>query len=131
MSSTQIDKRLATHSGGNRRKISLAIAVMSSPQLLLLDEPTTGVDPESRLKIWHFLRQLMSEKKVSILLSSHNMFECEALASRLAIVSKGQIKTIGFITDLQKSFAKGFQIIVKLSPQSNTELLKSQMTKIW
>ena len=122
-----IDKRLSTYSGGNRRKISLAIALMGTPRLLLLDEPTTGVDPESRLKIWHFLRQLMIESKVSILLTSHNMSECEALCSRLAIVSNGQIKTIGFIADLEKSYAKGFIIIVKVSSDSNVDLFKSKM----
>jgi ABC-type multidrug transport system ATPase subunit len=114
-----IDKRLSTYSGGNRRKISLAIALMGSPRVLLLDEPTTGVDAESRLKIWQFLTQLIESSKMCLLLSSHNMSECEALCSRLAIVgTDGRIKTIGFIDELKKRFAKGFHITVKVTQQT-------------
>ncbi|XP_054161712.1 phospholipid-transporting ATPase ABCA3-like [Oppia nitens] len=117
---TIIDKRLSTYSGGNRRKLSLAIALIGSPRLLLLDEPTNGVDPDSRLNIWQILRQLISESNISILLSSHNMEECETLCSRLAILSNGVIKTIGSLPQLRKSFANGFDIILKLNCDSKS-----------
>ncbi|CAG2165202.1 unnamed protein product [Oppiella nova] len=114
-----LDKRVTTYSGGNRRKLSLAVALIGRPLVLLLDEPTTGVDPDSRLSIWCLLRDLMVCQKVSIVLTSHNMSECEALCSRLAIVSKGVLKAIGFTAHLKSFYAKGFDLIVKVKSGSN------------
>ncbi|CAG2173939.1 unnamed protein product [Oppiella nova] len=114
-----LDKRVTTYSGGNRRKLSLAVALIGRPLVLLLDEPTTGVDPDSRLSIWCLLRDLMVCQKVSIVLTSHNMTECEALCSRLAIVSKGVLKAIGFTAHLKSFYAKGFDLIVKVKSDSN------------
>ncbi|CAG2162425.1 unnamed protein product [Oppiella nova] len=125
-----IHKRLSTYSGGNRRKLSLAVALIGTPRLLLLDEPTNGVDPDSRLKIWSLLRDLMSNSKVSILLTSHNMSECEALCSRLAIVSNGVIKTIGYVSQLKSSYAKGFDIILKVRNDANDEIIEALKARI-
>ncbi|CAG2103679.1 unnamed protein product, partial [Medioppia subpectinata] len=127
---TIIDKRVSTYSGGNRRKLSLAVAVMASPRLLLLDEPTTGVDPSSRLSIWRLLRDLVVSSKTSILLTSHNMIECQTLCDRLAIVSKGVIKTIGFTDELKNRYGKGFDVILKINGETSDEIistLKSRM----
>ncbi|XP_054163713.1 phospholipid-transporting ATPase ABCA3-like [Oppia nitens] len=129
-----IDKRLSTYSGGNRRKLSLAIALIGSPRLLLLDEPTNGVDPDSRLNIWQILRHLINESNISILLSSHNMEECETLCSRLAILSNGVIKTIGSLPQLRKSFANGFDIILKVNCDSSDNIndeLDSKMKQLF
>jgi ABC-type multidrug transport system ATPase subunit len=125
-----INNKLLTYSGGNRRKLSLAIALIGNPSLLLLDEPTNGVDPDSRLRIWQLLRDLLINCKTSILLTSHNMEECEALCSRLAIMSNGVLKTIGFISDIKKIYAKGFTLILKVNlncDESNVEELKSKV----
>ncbi|CAG2111016.1 unnamed protein product, partial [Medioppia subpectinata] len=125
-----INSRLSTYSGGNRRKLSLAVALIGTPRLLLLDEPTNGVDPDSRLKIWGLLRDLMSTSKVSILLTSHNMSECEALCSRLAIVSKGVIKSVGYVSQLKTCFAKGYDIILKVRNDSNEEIIDKLKAKM-
>ncbi|CAG2111015.1 unnamed protein product, partial [Medioppia subpectinata] len=125
-----INNRLSTYSGGNRRKLSLAVALIGTPRLLLLDEPTNGVDPDSRLKIWGLLRDLMSTSKVSILLTSHNMSECEALCSRLAIVSKGVIKTVGYVSQLKTSFAKGYDIMLKVRKDANEEIIDQLKAKM-
>ncbi|CAG2108318.1 unnamed protein product, partial [Medioppia subpectinata] len=127
-----INKRVSTYSGGNRRKLSLAAALMGTPGLLLLDEPTNGVDPSSRLKIWKILSKLMNELNISILLTSHNMTECQILCNRLAILSKGVIKTIGFTDELKTRYAVGFDIIVKVNRDSNEdfiEILQNRMNE--
>ncbi|CAG2101078.1 unnamed protein product, partial [Medioppia subpectinata] len=129
-----IDKRVSTYSGGNRRKLSLAAALMGTPGLLLLDEPTNGVDPSSRLKIYKILNDLMISSNISILLTSHNMIECQILCNRLAILSKGVIKTIGFTDELKTRYAVGFDIIVKVNRDSNEaiiETLKCRMREMF
>src|SRR5581483_4413251 len=97
--STVIHQRVSTYSAGSRRKLSLAIALIGSPHVVLLDEPTTGVDPEARQKIWLLLRDIMDNGNVSMLVTSHHMEECEMLCSKLAIMANGKLKCIGHVND--------------------------------
>ena len=82
------DVALRTLSGGMKRRLTLARALVNDPELLILDEPTTGLDPQARHLIWDGLRQLLSQGK-TILLTSHFMDEAERLATRLAVIDKG------------------------------------------
>lgn len=86
-------------SGGNKRKLGLAIATVGGPSVMFLDEPTTGVDPASRRKIWATLIGLRESGRSSIVLTSHSMDECEALCNRIAIMAKGQIRCLGMHRD--------------------------------
>src|SRR6188768_3285583 len=79
---------IRTLSGGMKRRLTLARALINDPDLLLLDEPTTGLDPQARHLIWDGLRQLLSQGK-TILLTTHFMDEAERLASRLAVIDHG------------------------------------------
>ena len=81
-----IDRRCGTYSGGMRRRLDLAAGLLHRPRLLVLDEPTVGLDIESRSAIWQLLNQLV-EAGTSVLLSSHYLEEIEALADRMATVS--------------------------------------------
>lgn len=76
------DKSCGKYSGGNKRKLSMAIALIGSPLLVMLDEPTSGVDPVSRRKLWDTLSTAKEEQKLSVLLTSHSMDECEALCNK-------------------------------------------------
>ncbi|KAI1307953.1 Phospholipid-transporting ATPase ABCA3 [Halotydeus destructor] len=107
-------KPTETYSGGNKRKLSLAIALIGSPKLLLLDEPTSGVDPGARRKIWTTLGHIREQYGCSIILSSHSMEECEALCSRLAIMVKGQFRCLGPVQHLRNKYGQGYTVIIKI-----------------
>ncbi len=91
---TRGDSRIQTLSGGMKRRLTIARALMNDPDLLFLDEPTTGLDPQARHLIWERLRQLMQRGK-TLLLTTHFMDEAERLCSRIAIMDNGKIITSG------------------------------------
>ena len=91
---------LAYCSGGNKRKLSTAIALVGNPPIVLLDEPTTGMDPTTRRYLWDVLTGIVQEGR-SIVLTSHSMEECEALCTRLAIMVNGSFKCLGSIQHLK------------------------------
>jgi ABC-2 type transport system ATP-binding protein len=90
-----------TLSGGWQQRLSLAAAILHEPQLLLLDEPTSGVDPHSRLLIWSFIQEL-AKKGVTVLVSTHHMDEAER-CHELAYLSKGKILTHGTVNEIIRS----------------------------
>jgi lipooligosaccharide transport system ATP-binding protein len=91
---TRGDSRIQTLSGGMKRRLTIARALVNDPDLLFLDEPTTGLDPQARHLIWERLRQLMQRGK-TLLLTTHFMDEAERLCSRIAIMDNGRIITSG------------------------------------
>ncbi|MFM1798842.1 MAG: hypothetical protein RLZZ117_1120 [Cyanobacteriota bacterium] len=97
-----IDRRCGTYSGGMRRRLDLAAGLLHRPSVLVLDEPTVGLDIESRNAIWRVLRKLRDDG-VTILLSSHYLEEVDALADRLAIVEAGRVIAEGSPEDLKHS----------------------------
>ncbi|XP_074605190.1 phospholipid-transporting ATPase ABCA3-like [Brevipalpus obovatus] len=105
-------------SGGNKRKLGLAIAAIGGPSVIFLDEPTTGVDPASRRKIWATLIGLRESGRSSIVLTSHSMDECEALCNRIAIMSKGEIRCLGSSTHLKNKYGQGYTLIIKTKDES-------------
>ncbi|MFI7405885.1 ABC transporter ATP-binding protein [Streptomyces sp. NPDC049541] len=86
--------RIKALSGGQRRRLDVALGVIGDPELLLLDEPTTGFDPAARRQFWDLIR-LLSDGGTTILLTTHYLEEAEALADRLAVVAKGQVVAEG------------------------------------
>ena len=96
-----IDRRCGTYSGGMRRRLDLAAGLLHRPRLLVLDEPTVGLDIESRSAIWELLRQLAADG-TSVLLSSHYLEEVEALADRMAIIDAGTVIAEGVPEELKR-----------------------------
>jgi ABC-2 type transport system ATP-binding protein len=96
-----IDRRCGGYSGGMRRRLDLACGLLHRPALLVLDEPTVGLDLESRAAIWQVLRQLV-EQGTTVLLSSHYLEEIDALADRLAIIDGGRVIAEGPPGDLKQ-----------------------------
>ncbi|XP_059620993.1 ATP-binding cassette sub-family A member 2 [Phlebotomus argentipes] len=101
------------YSGGTKRKLNTAIAMIGSPDVIFLDEPTTGVDPISRRRIWECIGELKRRKK-TIILTSHSMDECEQLCNRIAIMSDGHLQCIGPTQKLKEKFGNGFTLVMKL-----------------
>uniref|UniRef100_A0A3Q2ZB20 ATP-binding cassette, sub-family A (ABC1), member 4a n=1 Tax=Kryptolebias marmoratus TaxID=37003 RepID=A0A3Q2ZB20_KRYMA len=100
-----------TYSGGNRRKLSTAISMIGCPALVLLDEPTTGMDPLSRRFLWNSIMSVIQDNR-AVVLTSH-MEECEALCTRLAIMVNGSFKCLGTIQHL-KYFGDGYVVTMKI-----------------
>ncbi len=96
-----IDRRCGTFSGGMRRRLDLASGLLHQPELLILDEPTVGLDIESRSVIWALLRELQAQG-TTILLSSHYLEEVEALANQMAIIDDGRVIAEGIPSDLKQ-----------------------------
>jgi ABC-2 type transport system ATP-binding protein len=98
------DKRAAgydTLSGGQKQRLALALALVNDPQLLFLDEPTTGLDPQIRLEIHNLIEQMKSENR-TVLLTTHYIEEAERLCDRVAIIDEGRIVAIGTPRELQQ-----------------------------
>jgi len=116
------DKRTGTYSGGLRRRLDLAAGLLHAPDVLVLDEPTVGLDIESRLVVWDFLRQLRSAG-TTVLLTSHYLEEIDALADRVAIIDRGVVIAAGSPTEL-KARLGGERITLRIREFSPTDEAK-------
>jgi ABC-2 type transport system ATP-binding protein len=97
------DDRTRTLSGGMKRRLILARALMHRPRLLILDEPTAGVDVELRLELWHYVQKINAEG-TTILLTTHYLEEAEQLCSRIAFINDGQIAAKGTSAQLAADY---------------------------
>ncbi|XP_014438530.1 retinal-specific ATP-binding cassette transporter isoform X3 [Tupaia chinensis] len=107
------DRLAGTYSGGNKRKLSTAIALLGGPPLVLLDEPTTGMDPQARRMLWNTIVGIIRQGR-AVVLTSHSMEECEALCTRLAIMVKGTFRCLGTIQHLKYKFGDGYIVTMKI-----------------
>ena len=89
------DRRVGTYSGGMKRRLELARGLMTEPEILFLDEPTLGLDPQNRAGIWRYIQDLKAERGMTLLLTTHYMDEAEQLADRVGIIDNGRIITEG------------------------------------
>jgi len=118
-----LDKKVKAYSGGNKRKISTALSVLGDPDLIFLDEPTTGIDPYSKRQLWTVINKIRNSGK-SVILTSHSMEECEALCTRIAIMAAGEFKCLGSVQHLKNKFSKGFNLTIKMKRDDESELLQ-------
>jgi len=96
------DRRVSTYSGGIKRRFDVALALMHRPRLIVLDEPTTGLDPEVRVAMWAELERLVANERLTILLTTHYLEEADRLAHRLAFVDRGRVVTEGTPSELKR-----------------------------
>ncbi|KAG7395247.1 hypothetical protein PHYBOEH_004021 [Phytophthora boehmeriae] len=109
------DKLAGSLSGGNKRKLSVAIAMIGSPKILFLDEPSTGMDPVSRRFMWDVISEISTYNKEStVVLTTHSMEECEALCTRVGIMVGGGLKCLGSVQHLKSRFGDGLMFDAKL-----------------
>ena len=105
-------KKLTTNlSGGNKRKLNFAIALMNNPKIILLDEPSTGVDPESRRLMW--INLLSLQREYNMILSTHSMEEAEILSDRVGWMKEGRFAVEGIPEELKIKFSSGYYLFIK------------------
>jgi len=122
------DKLVQDLSGGNKRKVSAAIAFLGSPSVVILDEPTTGMDPAAKRYLWTVITKAR-DLGMTIVLTSHSMEECEALCTQLGIMVNGQLQCLGNVQHLKSKYGKGYSLILK-SKLSNTVGVQSNNVEI-
>jgi ABC-2 type transport system ATP-binding protein len=107
------DRRIGTYSGGQRRRLDVALGVIHSPQVIFLDEPTAGLDPQSRARMWREVRRLRDEG-MTIFLTTHYLDEADALCDRISIIDAGLIVAEGTPSDLKREIS-GDVVVVDLA----------------
>ncbi len=105
------DRRVRTYSGGQRRRLDVALGIVHEPQVLFLDEPSTGLDPQNRASLWEHIRSLR-EHGTTVFLTTHYLEEADALCDRLVIIDHGQIVAGGTPRDLKKQVAGDTVVLV-------------------
>jgi ABC-2 type transport system ATP-binding protein len=109
-------RRVSTYSGGMRRRLDIAMSLVGSPEVIFLDEPTTGLDPEARIEVWQAVKEL-AEHGTTVLLTTHYLDEAEQLADRIAILRGGRIVVNGTLGELKQ-----------LLPPAKVEYVEKQPT---
>ena len=108
------DKIVSTYSGGMRKRLDIAMGLIHQPQLIFLDEPTVGLDPQTRVHIWDYIGNLAKAMGITIFLTTHYMEEADRLADRIAIIDLGKIIAMGTPAELKQSIGGD---VVTLSPR--------------
>lgn len=122
------NQKVKTLSGGQRRRVDIARAIIHNPEFLILDEPTTGLDPNTRKKLWNIIRDLRKKKGMTVFLTTHYMEEA-ADADFIIIIEKGKIITEGTPLDLKNKYAKDIISIYNVE-EKDVMKLKLPYTKI-
>ena len=117
---SRVASDVRTLSGGMKRRLAIALSMMSNPLLLVMDEPTTGLDPQSRNRVWEQLGELKAAG-VTILMSTHYMIEAETLCDRLAIMDHGQILDVGHPEEVVQHHVGEQVAILRISDKATAE----------
>jgi len=106
------DRPSEEYSGGNKRKLSTAIALVGNPSVVILDEPSSGMDPVAKRNMWEFISKSMQNR--AVILTTHSMEECTALAHRVGIMVAGNLRCLGTNQHIKNRFGKGYELNIKL-----------------
>ncbi|GAM27254.1 hypothetical protein SAMD00019534_104290 [Acytostelium subglobosum LB1] len=121
------DKRISALSGGMKRRVSISISLLGDNKLILLDEPTTGLDPDARRAIWDIIQDVRQDK--TILITTHNMEEADVLCNKIAIVASGRLQCIGSPLYLKNRFGNGFKLeVVPVADQYRESIVHTVMS---
>jgi len=115
------EHRLTQHlSGGNKRKLSTALALIGEPDVVLLDEPSTGIDVGARRFLWDYLGEIR-QRGHALVLTSHSMDECEVLCTRLTVMVHGEFRCLGSPTQLKDRYGGGYTLAIKAVPKQREQ----------
>jgi ATP-binding cassette subfamily A (ABC1) protein 3 len=123
--SSHRDKLATTLSGGNKRKLSVALALLGNPPIVLLDEPSAGMDPKARRFLWTVVSKISQSeaRKAAVILTTHSMEEAEALSTKMGIMVRGgYFKCLGSSQHLKNKYGKGFEIELRIRASTDSEL---------
>ena len=124
-----VKKLVKTYSGGLRKRLSLAVSLIHEPEILILDEPTVGLDPSARREFWKIIEGLR-EDGVTVLMATHYMEEADVLSDRVAIINEGKIIAIGSPDELKKAFGELTVIEISVAnPKPDTEEFLEEFTE--
>ena len=123
------DRPCGTYSGGNKRKLSLALALVGNPRVLFLDEPSTGMDPEARHGMWEAIERVSDSR--SVVLVSHSMEECEALCTRVGIMVGGRLQCLGSNQHIKSRFGACYQIEVRCASAGERDKAVEHLLREW
>jgi ABC-2 type transport system ATP-binding protein len=123
------DRLVRTYSGGMQRRLDIAMGLLHRPQVLFLDEPTTGLDPEARVEMWREIDRLAREERMTILITTHYMDEADELAAHVAIIDRGRIVARGTPDEL-KAELQGDTIHVELAPGEQDGDARSALERV-
>ncbi|MBM4242001.1 MAG: ATP-binding cassette domain-containing protein [Euryarchaeota archaeon] len=113
-------------SGGMKRRLNLALALVHEPEIVVLDEPSEGLDPQSRRVLWNYIRSLRNEQNKTVILTTHLMDEADRLSDRVAIIDHGKLLRLDTPENLKKEIGEGDVVEIQLSdPGKNKEVIKA------
>jgi len=121
------DRVASTFSGGMKRKLSLGIALVGDPSIVFLDEPSTGVDPESRRFMWGLISETMAGR--AVILTTHSMDECEALCQRIGIMVNGRLRCLGSAAHLKATHGYGLQFDVAFRSDAPLDIVSPRLAQ--
>ena len=123
MSLTEFTNKIAGRlSGGNKRKLSVAISMLGNPPIILLDEPSTGMDPEARRFMWSVIHKMSTKgRKSSVIMTTHSMDEAETLCKRMGIMVNGEFVCLGTANQIKEKYGYGYEADVRIKPMSQEQ----------
>jgi ABC-2 type transport system ATP-binding protein len=128
--SEKANARVSQLSGGMKRRLNIALAVIHDPDIVVLDEPSTGLDPQSRLLLWDFVRSLKNKEGKTIILTTHVMQEADALSDRIAIIDHGKLLQFDTPANLKKKIGSGDIIEMQLTEQEKNEAVIEDLKSV-
>ncbi|XP_072737008.1 ATP-binding cassette sub-family A member 10-like [Ciconia boyciana] len=126
-----LKKKTRKLSAGITRKLCFAMSMLGNPTVLLLDEPSTGMDPNGQRCVWKMTHAALKTKETGAILTTHYMEEAEAVCDRVAIMVSGQLRCIGSIQYLKNKFGKGYLLEIKVKDPDCTDLLHAEILRIF
>lgn len=119
-------RRTQEMSGGQRRRLDLAMGLVHHPSLLFLDEPTTGLDPQNRANLWNHIRQIRDETGMTVVVTTHYLDEADSMADRILIVDHGRILADGTATELKQTHV-GSHVVLEATDESTARNVASRL----
>ena len=125
------NKKVSTYSGGMRRRLELACGLINYPKLLFLDEPTLGLDVQTRTAVWKYIKTLKEEYRMTLFMTTHYLEEADSLCDRIAIIDHGQIVKIGSPEELKESVGGDVIVVVvkELEPDISFDIAQIKLVK--